>query len=410
MQKTPLSNRMHIGIFGKRNVGKSTLINALTDQDIAIVSDIPGTTTDPVYKAMEIHGLGPVVLIDTGGIDDEGTIGVQRVRKAYSVLNKTDLALLVIEKDASMGGYEETFLEEIRKRNIPAIVVINKIDASSAACSYEERLRERKIVFVCASAKTGRGIEELIQSIRAHAPEDYERKLILKDLLAPSDLVVVVAPLDIEAPKGRLKLPQVQTIRDILDSSCITVVVKETELSYTLKHMNVAPKLVITESQVFERVARIVPREVPLTSFSVLYARYKGELDTLVAGARAIDELRDRDKVLIAESCTHHPIGDDVGRKVIPELLAHRLAQKQVSVDITHVSGYEFPHDLSGYRLVIHCGACMLNRREMVFRIDTARRAGIAMTNYGIAIAYLTGILERVVEPFRVPVGASEVL
>ena len=400
MQKAPLSNRLHIGIFGKRNAGKSTVINALTSQDIAIVSDIPGTTTDPVYKAMEIHDLGAVVLIDTGGIDDEGPIGKKRVEKAYKVLNKADIVLLVIDKTCGLSDYEENFIKEVRARNIPVIIVINKVDISSENAELLLTLERKKLPYIEVSALKKHRIDKLREKIVEHAPDDFERKAILSDLLSPSDIVVIVAPLDMEAPKGRLKLPQVQTIRDILDSECSTLVVKEDKLKETLDNLKVQPKLVITESQVFDKVKSILPQDIKLTSFSVLYARYKGDLETLIEGAYAIEKLKTQDRVLIAEACTHHPIGDDIGKVVIPNFLNARFKDKGEKIRIDYATGYDFPSDLSAYSLIIHCGACMLNRREAMHRVSSAKRQGVAVANYGILLAYMSGILDRVVEPF----------
>lgn len=399
--KTPLSNRLHIGIFGRRNAGKSTLINALTDQEIAIVSEIPGTTTDPVYKAMELHGLGPIVIIDTGGIDDQGNIGRMRVEKAYKILNKTDISLLVVDKEIGFSSYEEMFLKEAKKRNIPVLVVVNKIDASSKNGEFARWLEERKLSYLEVSALKKTGITDLRRMIADCAPEDFERKIILKDLLAPSDLVVIVAPLDIEAPKGRLKLPQVQTIRDILDSDCSTVVVKESELKNTLDNLKKKPRLVIAESQVFDKVKEVLPLDIALTSFSVLYARYKGDLKTLVEGVKAVDDLKPSDKILISEACTHHPIGDDIGRVVIPNLLNSRFKDSSEKIKIDYATGYDFPDNIGEYKLIIHCGGCMLNRKEMLYRINSAAGKNIPVTNYGILIAYINGILNRVIEPFQ---------
>lgn len=406
MQKAPLSNRLHIGIFGRRNAGKSTLINALTSQDIAIVSDIPGTTTDPVYKAMEIHDIGAVVLIDTGGIDDEGLIGKKRVEKAYKVLNKTDIALLVIDKTCGLSDYEEKFIKEVKARNVPVIVVINKTDMPVDNPQLLASLVSRKLMYIQVSALTKQGIDELRGKIVENAPDDFERKAILSDLLAPSDLVVMVAPLDMEAPKGRLKLPQVQTIRDILDSECSTLVLKENQLKETLDNLKVKPKLVITESQVFDKVKSILPQDIMLTSFSVLYARYKGDLGILAEGAYAIEKLKPGDRVLIAEACTHHPIGDDIGKVVIPNFLNSRFKDPADKLIIDYATGYDFPDDLSAYSLIIHCGACMLNRREAMHRINSARGHSVPITNYGILLAYMAGILDRVIEPFCVQEAA----
>ncbi len=408
MQNTPLSNRLHIGIFGRRNAGKSTLINAITGQEIAIVSEVPGTTTDPVYKAMEIHDIGPVVVIDTGGIDDEGTIGRQRVEKAYKILNKTDVALLVVDKDAGFTAHEENFLKETKKRQIPAIVVLNKFDTGRDIKALEALCTEKKYSYVKVSALNKTGIVDLRGKIVELSPDDFERKMILKDILSPSDVALIVAPLDIEAPKGRLKLPQVQTIRDILDSDCTAIVLKEDELERMLAQLTVKPKLVIAESQVFAKVNAVLPKDILLTSFSALYARYKGDLDALAEGALHIASLKAGDKVLIAEACTHHPIGDDIGRVVIPNLLNARFADTGKKLKIDYCAGYDFPENVSDYKLVIHCGGCMLNRREMVYRINTAKKAGVPITNYGIVIAYASGILGRIIEPFGAAVSALE--
>lgn len=402
MQNTPLSNRLHIGIFGRRNVGKSTLINALTGQETAIVSELPGTTTDPVYKAMEVHDIGPLVLIDTGGIDDEGIVGEKRVKKAFRVLDKSDMSLLVVDKETGLTEHDDRFLGEAKKRGIPVIVVINKTDISGKNGELAASLLARKMPVVEISALNRTGMAELREEIKETAPDDFERKIILKDLLSPQALVIIVAPLDIEAPKGRLKLPQVQTIRDILDADCTTMVVKEDALEATLANLKKRPGLVVTESQVFDKVAKILPRDIPMTSFSILYARYKGDLEAMVAGARALDSLTRDSRILIAEACTHHPIGDDIGRSVIPALLGKRLGCPPEDLKIDHISGYDFPDDLGGYGLVIHCGGCMLNRRDMTHRINVARESRTPITNYGILIAYCHGILGRSLEIFGI--------
>lgn len=397
MNKTPLSNRIYIGIFGRRNTGKSTLINAITGQDTAIVSDVPGTTTDPVYKAMEIHDIGAVVVIDTGGIDDSGKVGDMRVRKTYKILNKTDIALLVVERSQVLGEYEFNFIKEVKARGIPLIVVINKIDEGSIENGLLSELPLKKLNYVRVSALDGRGITELRKKIVELSPDDYERKSILSDILLPGNLVLMVAPLDMEAPKGRLKLPQVQTIRDILDTDCSVLMIKETELEKALDSLKFPPRLVITESQVLGNLGKTLPGEIPLTTFSVLYARYKGDLDILARGARQIDSLKPGSKVLIAEACTHHPIGEDIGRVIIPGWLNSRFA----GIIITHAAGYDFPINTNEYSLVIHCGGCMLNRREMMSRIDFAVKARVPITNYGIFLAYMHGMLDRVVAPFE---------
>lgn len=401
MQSTPKSNRLHIGIFGRRNVGKSTLINALSNQETAIVSEVPGTTTDPVYRPMEIHEIGPIVLIDTGGIDDEGDLGQRRVNKTYQVLDKTDLSLLMVEKKAGIGEFEEKFLEEVRKRKIPLLVVINKIDIVGNDGLLTMKVQKNGLISVEVSALKKFGLAELREKLISLIPGDFERKVILSDLLLPSDLVLMVAPLDMEAPKGRLKLPQVQTIRDVLDYNCSAIIVKETELEKVLDALKEEPKLVITESHMFDKVKSILPLNTPLTSFSILYARYKGDLKALVAGAREVDKLKRGANLLICEACTHHPIGDDIGRVVIPRMLNSLFLGQDVNFKIDYAVGVDFPDKLDGYELIIHCGACMFNRREMTHRVSVAGRNKIPITNYGVLLAHLNGILDRAILPFH---------
>ena len=389
LNQTPSSERIHIGIFGRRNAGKSSVINAITGQNLAIVSDVKGTTTDPVLKAMELLPLGPVVMIDTPGLDDEGELGALRIQKAYQMLNKTDIAVLVV--DASQGMTEEdiSVLGRIKQKGIPYVLVYNKsdlLDGPAAALG--------KAIYV--SAKTGEGIYELKEKIGACVPKPEERKIV-GDLLNPLDFVVLVVPIDSSAPKGRLILPQQQTIRDILDAEAVPIVVKDTELETMLVKMQIKPKLVITDSQVFGKVSKIVPKEVPLTSFSILMARYKGDLKTVVHGAAAIDLLEDGDTVLISEGCTHHRQCDDIGTVKIPRWLKEQCL-KEINLEFT--SGTEFPDDLSKYKLIIHCGGCMLNEREMKYRLKCAEDSGVPITNYGTAIAYMKGILKRSVEVF----------
>ena len=396
MNSTPLSNRLHIGIFGRRNVGKSSLINALTGQAVAIVSELPGTTTDPVHKAMEIHEIGPVVVIDTGGLDDAGAVGAMRVKSAYKVLAKTDVALLVADRSEPLGPCERDFINEIEARRIPVIIVVNKTDEGSPDNRLMSEISSLKLHHVCTSALTGKGMAELRGKIVECTPNDYERKTILSDLLSPGSLVLMVAPLDMEAPKGRLKLPQVQTIRDILDNNCSVLMTKETGLERELNTLRKPPDLVITESQVLSAVGAVLPPDIPLTTFSILYARYKCEVDTLLRGAEVIDELTPASKVLVAEACTHHPIGDDIGKVVIPGLLNSRFP----GISIEHVSGFDFPASLDGYSLVIHCGGCMINRREMMGRMAAAAGASVPITNYGLFLAHMHGMLDRVTAPF----------
>ena len=398
MQDTPKSGRLHIAIFGRRNAGKSSLINALTNQDIAIVSAVPGTTTDPVYKAMEILPIGPVMIIDTAGIDDVGSLGALRVEKTMQVLNKSDLAVLVVEPDSGVGEFELDLLAAIRKRAIPVLGAVNKTDLGNAE---PERLKkwqdELDLALLPVSAKTGMGIEELKRQIIKNAPDDWEGPPVIGDLLSPGDTVVMVVPIDTAAPKGRLILPQVQTIRDVLDSDCGCVVVKERELRDALGNMKRPPKMVVTDSQEFMKVSGDTPDDILLTSFSILFARNKGDLETLVEGARAVDSLKPGDKVLISEGCTHHRQADDIGRVKIPRWLRQSVGG---DLDFHWFSGGDFPRDLSTYKLVIHCGACMLNRREMLYRLTVAREAQVPIVNYGLLIAHLHGILRRALGPF----------
>jgi len=397
MQDAPRGVRLHIAIFGRRNAGKSSLINALTNQDIALVSDVPGTTTDPVYKAMEILPLGPVMIVDTAGIDDVGELGVLRVERTMQVLTKTDLAILVVDPDAGITAYEQELAKVIKKREIPLVCVINKSDIHT----LEDHLTEWAAVLgeplSAVSAKTGRGIEELKRRLIKNAPDNWEGPPVIGDLLTPGDVVVLVVPIDLAAPKGRLILPQVQTIRDILDHDAYSVVVKERELKEALDGLSRPPKIVVTDSQEFLKVAADTPPDVMLTSFSILFARYKGDLETLVAGAKAVGDLKPGDKVLIAEGCTHHRQADDIGRVKIPRWLRQEVGGE---LEFTWTSGGDFPRDLSGYSLVVHCGSCMLTRREMLFRLSLARENAVPIINYGVLIAYVHGILYRALAPF----------
>ncbi|GIW49358.1 MAG: [FeFe] hydrogenase H-cluster maturation GTPase HydF [Caloramator sp.] len=391
MLDTPKANRLHIAIFGRRNAGKSSLINAITVQEIALVSDYAGTTTDPVYKAMELLPIGPVVIIDTAGIDDEGEVGELRVKKTKEVLDKTDLALLVFSAENTDLSMEKEWYSLLKERKIPTIGVVNKIDVKDL--DVEKLKEDFDLSFVKVSAKAKINIGKLKEAIQQYAPEDYERKTILGDVVKPKDLVVLVAPQDIQAPKGRLILPQVQVIRNILDNDALALTVKDSELTDILGALNREPDLVITDSQVFEKVNRILDKDVPLTSFSILMARYKGDLKILIEGAKAIDTLKDGDKVLIAEACTHHPLEGDIGREKLPNWLRQRTG---ADLDITVNAGVDFPEDLTQYKLIIHCGACMFNRKQMMTRIIRAREQNVAITNYGVAIAYMNGILDRV--------------
>lgn len=390
LNETPLSQRLHIGIFGRRNAGKSSIINALTNQNLAIVSDVLGTTTDPVSKAMELLPLGPVVLIDTPGIDDCGELGRKRVQKTYQVLNKVDVAILVVDGITGMYEKDAEFLARVQEKKIPFVIVQNKADAEGVIPVNDE-------LTVSVSAKENKGIEKLKQRIIKAAKTDTGAKHVIGDKLSENDFVVMVTPIDESAPKGRLILPQQQTLRDILDSGAIAIVTKETELSKTLSGLKDKPKLVICDSQVFGTVSKIVPEDVPLTSFSILFSNYKGDLGAQIEGVKGLDELSDGDKVLIAEGCTHHRQCKDIGTVKMPEWVM-KYTKKDIYFDFT--SGGEFPEDLSRYKLVVHCGGCMLNEKEMQSRINKANEAGIPMVNYGIAIAHMHGILKRSLEVF----------
>ncbi|HEY3316162.1 MAG TPA: [FeFe] hydrogenase H-cluster maturation GTPase HydF [Bacillota bacterium] len=397
MEATPRGERLHVAIFGRRNAGKSTLINALSNQDVAIVSPVPGTTTDPVYRSMEILPIGPVVLIDTAGIDDVGDLGQMRIRSTLRVLNRTDLALLVIDATAGPGEYEQNLLKRLKDRDLPAIAVINKVDLVRKPEDWTAWGTALGVPVVPVSGESGEGIEALKQKIIEVAPSDWSAPAIVGDLIDPGDLVFLVVPIDLAAPKGRLILPQVQTLRDILDHDAYAVMVKEYELREALANQVRRPRLVITDSQAFLKVDADTPSEVRLTSFSILFARYKGDLEALVAGAKAVDSLRPGDRVLIAEACTHHRQADDIGRVKIPRWLRQRVGG---DLQFSWVSGMKYPDDLETYKLVVHCGGCMINRREMLARIGQAREKGVPIVNYGVLIAYLLGLLPRALEPF----------
>lgn len=395
MQDTPKSNRLHISIFGRRNAGKSSLINAITGQEIALVSEMAGTTTDPVYKTMELLPIGPVVIIDTAGLDDEGEIGELRIRKTREVMDKTDLALLVFAPDCKEFDFEMQWLTELQNRNIPVIGVINKDDEINTEINmYTSKFQ---IPFIKVSAKNRTNIGELKEAIQLNAPIEFERETIVGDIINPKDVVILVAPQDIQAPKGRLILPQVQILRDVLDHDCMALTVKDSELEDILKLLNKKPNLVITDSQVFKNVNDILEPSVSLTSFSILMARYKGDLKTFVDGARAIDTLKIGDKVLIAEACTHHALKGDIGREKLPAWLETKVGGK---LDININSGIDFPEDLSEYKLIVHCGSCMINRKQLLTRVKNCRAQNVPITNYGTAIAHINGILNRVIEVF----------
>lgn len=397
LNATPSSERVHIGIFGKRNAGKSSLINAITGQNLAIVSEAKGTTTDPVYKAMELLPLGPVMIIDTPGIDDEGVLGSLRIQKAYQVLNKTDIALVIIDAAVGPSAEDLRLIKRINSKKIPLLIVINKCETinEDKKTAYQALLPNGKLLFV--SAEQQLNIFELKEAIAQTVPADENKAQIVADLLSPSDFVVLVVPIDSAAPKGRLILPQQQTIRDILEADAAAIVVKENELTNTLQNLGKRPKLVITDSQVFKKVAAETPADILLTSFSILFARYKGNLQTAVQGVTALDSLEDGDKILIGEGCTHHRQCDDIGTVKLPRWIKEYTGKNP---EFIFTSGTEFPLNLSPYKMIIHCGACMLNEREMQYRIKCAVDQNIPFTNYGITIAYINGILKRTVEPF----------
>lgn len=408
LNSTPSAERIHIGIFGKRNAGKSSLINGITGQDLAIVSPVEGTTTDPVQKAMELLPLGPVVLIDTPGIDDEGELGALRVKKSYQMLNKCDLAVVVSNICEEFSVEDQNLLNIIEKKKISCMIVFSQSDRVSKE-EEEKKLQEMKHklrkqlgeaapVLLAASAATGYGIREIKEELgKMILQEEHEKKLV-RDILAPEKFTVLVVPIDKAAPKGRLILPQQQTIRDILEGGGAAVVVRESELEETLCRMKGQIGLVITDSQVFEQVGKIVPENIPLTSFSILFARYKGELEPLISGVGVVEELKEGDRVLICEGCTHHRQCNDIGTVKIPEWLQKKTGK---TLQFSFTSGGEFPQDISPYRLIIHCGGCMLNAREMKYRIACGEDAGVPITNYGILISYLKGTLERSIRPIR---------
>lgn len=397
MQKTPKGFRLHIGLFGRRNVGKSSVLNAMTRQAVSIVSDVAGTTTDPVEKPMELLPVGPVLFIDTAGIDDIGDLGDMRVAGTRRIFDRTDVGVIVVAA-GEWGEFEDAILDELQTREIPAIVVFNKADLAEPDAALLRRLDEAKVRHLAAVAPEGKGILDLREALIKAAPEELiNAPTILADLVPAGELAVLVVPIDLEAPKGRLILPQVQSIRDVLDGDAYCMVVKERELRDALDRLKRPPALVVTDSQAFLKVDADTPREIPMTSFSVLFARFKGDLCEFVRGAAAIDDLADGDRVLIAEACSHHPIGEDIGRVKIPRWV-RQYAGRRLEFDT--VQGHDFPEDLSAYRLIVHCGACMWNRREMLSRMIRCRRAGVSIANYGLTIAYTLGIFERALQPF----------
>ncbi len=389
MNETPKGERLHIAFFGKRNAGKSSLVNAFTNQSLSIVSDVKGTTTDPVYKAMELLPIGPVMIIDTPGIDDEGDLGKLRIEKALQVLHKTDFAVIVADCTLPLGDEENALIQCAKDKNIPYLVAFNKCDLSHPSV-------ETTHPYVLTSALQNLGIDLLKERIASLGKHSDEKKIV-SDLLSPGEVAVLVVPIDKAAPKGRLILPQQQTIRDILDCGASAMICRDTELSETLKKLSVPPRMVITDSQVFGAVDKQVPSEIPLTSFSILMARYKGDLSLVTAGASAISTLKNGDKVLIAEGCTHHRQCEDIGTVKIPALIRKKFGIEPV---FHFVSGGEFPTDLADFRLIIHCGGCTLTEREMLHRLDICKSAGVPVTNYGILLAHLNGILKRSVELF----------
>lgn len=396
LNETPRGSRLHIAIFGRRNAGKSSLINALTNQDIAIVSSVPGTTTDPVYKSMEILPMGPVVIIDTAGIDDVGELGELRLKKTLGVLSKSDLIILVVDPGQGVGQYELDLISKAAGQGVPVVGVLNKIDINPDAkpADLENKLG---LKVVPVSAINRQGIDNLVKEMIKSAPKEWTAPTIVGDLIKPGDTAVLVVPIDLAAPKGRIILPQVQTIRDILDNDAIALVVKEKELKKALAGLAKKPKIVITDSQAFQKVDADTPADILMTSFSILFARYKGNLETLVEGALAVDDLKPGDKVLIAEACTHHRVADDIGTVKIPRWLRQKAGGE---LEFNWSSGNYLPEDLGRYRLIVHCGACMINRKEMLHRIMQATSAGVPIVNYGVLIAKVMGILRRALTPF----------
>ncbi len=395
LNDTPKANRLHIAFFGKRNAGKSSLINAFVGQDVSIVSDDAGTTTDPVYKAMEIYGLGPCTIIDTAGFDDEGSLGELRVKKTKEVVSKTDIAVLIFNADDITE--ELRWFSFLKEKNIPTVVVLNKVDLFDASPLLKTIEEKTFITPLCVSAKTKAGLAELKSAIINAKPKDTDEITILGDLVQSGDTVVLVMPQNIQAPKGRLILPQVQTIRELLDRHCIVVAAQTENLESTLAKLNAAPTLIITDSQDFDKVAPLVPSATKLTSFSVLFARYKGDLITYLEGTKAFSSLNEHSSILIAECCSHAPLSEDIGREKIPNLLRKSISP---NIKVSIVSGSDYPEDLTPYDLIIQCGGCMLNRREILSRIERATNQNVPITNYGLALAYLKGIpLEKLTFP-----------
>lgn len=395
---TPLANRIAISVFGRRNAGKSSLVNAVTGQQVSLTSDVAGTTTDPVHKTMELLPLGPVVFIDTPGLDDEGELGSMRVEKAYEVLRKTNMAIVVTASDKGVTDFETKFIKEVRDRKIPQILVINKSDVKDYSSQELESLSKKLGVAVTkACAKNGEGIEEIKRLIIKNAKFDDAELGLVSGLVKPGGTAVLVTPIDKAAPKGRLILPQQQVIRDLLENDATAVVTKEYELRETLCNLKNKPDIVITDSQAFLKVSADTPADIPLTSFSILFARQKGDLTEMVRAVRRIEKLKDGEKVLIAEGCTHHRQSDDIGKVKIPRWIRQMTG---AGVDFEWSSGAQFPDDLNKYAAIVHCGGCMINRREMLYRMEAAKKSGVAITNYGVLIAFVLGILPRALKPF----------
>ena len=398
MNNTPIGNRLHISIFGRRNAGKSSLINALTNQQLSVVSNVPGTTTDPVYKTMELLPIGPVVIIDTAGLDDEGELGNLRIEKTYDIMRKTNLAILVVNGEDGITSFEREFLKELKSRGIGVVGAVNKCDLVSISKDTIKKYGETLgIPFVGVSSLTGDGFEELKKVIAENAKFDDSQVSIVGDLIHPGDFVVLVTPIDKAAPKGRLILPQQQTIRDIIESDAIAVVTKEHELKETISNLGKRPSLVITDSQAFLKVSADTPDDIPLTSFSIIFARQKGELIEMVKGLKSIENLKSGSKVLIVEGCTHHRQADDIGKVKIPRWIRQMSGGE---IEFEWVSGNYFPKEINGYDAIIHCGACMLNKQEMQYRINYSKENNVPITNYGMLIAHVQGILKRALKPF----------
>ncbi len=398
MNSTPVGNRLHIAVFGKRNSGKSSLVNAITGQQLAIVSDVPGTTTDPVYKSMELLPLGPVVVIDTAGLDDEGDLGNLRMQKTYDVMRKTDIAILVINAEEGVTEFDREFAARLKEKGIAAIAVANKCDMKKfTPGELKAPERELGLGIMQVSSRTGAGVEDLKKAIAERGERSQSQPGLVGDLINPGDLIVLVTPIDKAAPKGRLILPQQQTIRDIIENDAIAVVTKEHELKETMESFTRKPSLVITDSQAFLKVSADTPPDIPLTSFSILFARQKGELIEMVRGIKKIESLSGGSRVLIVEGCTHHRQSDDIGKVKIPRWIRQICGG---DIQFEWASGSRFPDDIEKYSAVVHCGACMLNRQEMQYRIASVKACGVAITNYGMLIAYVQGILKRALKPF----------